>query len=87
MELPIAWSVKDKQETIDCLGFVLSPNTLYNDKTLRLRYFYQTKKESIDTIEVKDYIEKSKQVRNSLSFPFTYTPNGQGSSAFNWPFF
>jgi hypothetical protein len=86
LELPEPWSVKDKQETIDCPGFRFVTNTLYNNKTLRLRYFYQIKKESIDTSEVRTYIEKTNQVRNSLTFLFTYIPSSTVSSAFNWPF-
>ncbi|MCG8581161.1 MAG: DUF3857 domain-containing protein [Bacteroidales bacterium] len=81
VNLPHDWTLNNETETIIGEGFNFTRNVNYSNRKLRLDYNYQTTQSYIDKSKYLDFIDKSENIFNRLSYSLWYSAplptNGQ----------
>jgi transglutaminase-like putative cysteine protease len=86
IHLPEEWSVEEAKKQINGPGFTFNSRTTYTDRLIKLTYSYRSLADYLDAREVKDYVKKINDARNSLSFQLTYGAPTKAKASLNTPF-
>jgi transglutaminase-like putative cysteine protease len=84
--LPEEWGIEDATKRFESDGFVYESSVTYWEKTLSLRYSYESKAHFIAAENAIHHIEQLDQVLNDLSYSIFYTPQGSAATTFNYQF-
>ncbi|UCD82758.1 MAG: DUF3857 and transglutaminase domain-containing protein, partial [Desulfobacterales bacterium] len=90
--LPDHWDIEPLSNRIEDEAMVFTSNVTYHDRRLTLLYEFQTKKDHLPAIDVKEHIAKLKQIRNDLGY-MIYISKSQSvaqpeasAKSINWTF-
>ena len=90
--LPDNWDIEPVSNRIEDEAMLFASNVAYRDRHLTLVYEFQTKKDHLQAMEVKEHIAKLKQIRNDLGYTI-YIPKSESvaqpevsTQSINWTF-
>lgn len=76
--LPEEWDVDDTQNSIESDGFSYHSSALYNDKTITLRYSYQSNASFVAAENTGEHIKKLDEVLDDISYIIYKPMNDSG---------